>query len=209
MRSTRDRARRSAAPTSPTLICCKTMIGKGAPNRAGTAKAHGEALGADEVAADARGARLAARAVRGARRGLRAPGTPRPSGAQARSRVERARSPPTARRFPELAAEFERRMAGELPANFDAGRRRRVPSPRTRKAETVATRKASQIALEAFAPALPELLGGSRRPDRLEPHQHQEHAAAALRRAGDVQRRDGRSAATSTTACASSAWPRS
>ena len=109
--------------------------------------------------ADARGARLAARAVRAARRGLRRVGR---QGARrrGRSRMARAASPPTPRPIPSSPPEYTRRMAGELPARW----RELVGATAAAahaKAETVASRKASQIALEAFTKALPELLGGS------------------------------------------------
>jgi transketolase len=142
----------------PTLICCKTTIGKGSPNRGGTAKAHGEALGAEEIkltrealgwtsepfvipeavyeAWDARHAGLAAE-------------TDWVNRFEAYSRVH-----------PTLALEFVRRMDHELPKNFaqvavDAAVAAHL------KAETVASRKASQLALEAFTKDLPEMLGGS------------------------------------------------
>ena len=70
-------------------------------------------------------------------------------------------------------------MNGDLPATFAQVAVDTVVQAHT-KGETVASRKASQLALEAFTAALPELLGGSRRPDRLQPHQHQEHAQPAL-----------------------------
>jgi transketolase len=108
-----------------------------------------------------------------------------------------------------LAAEFTRRMAGELPANFAEIAVQAVAAAHD-KAETVASRKASQIALEFFTAAVPEMLGGSRRLDRFEPDQHQEHPGVPRGR-----RRQGRDqwmaspVAISTTACVSSAWPQS
>jgi transketolase len=142
----------------PTLICCKTTIGKGAPTRAGTAKAHGEALGADEL-----------KATRAALGWPHAPfvlpddvyadwdATTSGAAAEAAWRESFAAY---AKAFPELAVEYTRRMAGELPAGW----REVVAATAVAahgKAETVASRKASQIVLESFTRALPELLGGS------------------------------------------------
>ncbi len=142
----------------PTLLVCRTTIGRGAPQREGTAKAHGEPLGADEI-----------RATR-ARIGWQAPPFEVPEEVRAqwdarargaaleaawRQRFEAYRSA-----HPALAAEFERRMAGELPEDYAA-----LASAAIAKAaaanEAVATRKASQQALAALAPRIPELLGGS------------------------------------------------
>jgi len=151
-------AKARANSGKPTLICCKTTIGKGAPTRAGTAKAHGEALGVDEV-----------KATREALGWSHAPfvlpdevyaawdGSA--SGAAAEA-AWRERFDVYARVFPELAAEYTRRMAGDLPARW----RELVRSTAVAlhgKADTVASRKASQIVLEAFTKELPELLGGS------------------------------------------------
>lgn len=144
--------------TMPSVVICKTAIGKGSPNRAGTAKAHGEPLGGDEVkltrealgwqhepfvipeaaysAWDTRDEGAAAQATWG----------------DAFAAYEKA--------YPELAAAFTRRMAGELPADYATLVAEAVKAADT-KAEAVATRKASQLALEVFTGALPELLGGS------------------------------------------------
>lgn len=144
--------------TMPSVVICKTAIGKGSPNRAGTAKAHGEPLGGDEVkltrealgwqhepfvipeaaysAWDTRDEGAAAQATWG----------------DAFAAYEKA--------HPELAAAFTRRMAGELPADYATLVAEAVKAADT-KAEAVATRKASQLALEVFTGALPELLGGS------------------------------------------------
>jgi transketolase len=155
-----DRAIASArqSATQPTLIICKTHIGKGSPNRQGTAKAHGEPLGAEEIALT--------------REKLDWPHPPfeipagvyadwdaKAAGGQAEGQWDAAFAAYAAA-HPELAAEFTRRMAGELPRSFaqvavDAA------VAAHQKAETVASRKASQIALEAFTAALPELIGGS------------------------------------------------
>ncbi|WP_374523572.1 transketolase family protein, partial [Hydrogenophaga sp.] len=151
----------SQAKTSadkPTLIVCKTSIGKGSPNRANTAKAHGEPLGADEIALT--------------RESLGWPHAPfeipaevyaawdaKVTGAQIEAAwAERFAAYQAA--FPELAAEFVRRMKGDLPANFHQVAVDAAVGAHA-KAETVASRKASQLALEHFTAALPELLGGS------------------------------------------------
>ncbi|MFO1218393.1 MAG: transketolase [Burkholderiaceae bacterium] len=144
--------------TQPVLVICRTTIGKGSPNRAGSAKAHGEALGADEVKLT--------------REALGWPHAPfvippeayaawdaRERGADARARWS-ARFEAYRAAHPELAAELERRMRGDLPKGFAQAAVDAAVAAHT-KAETVATRKASQIALEAFTKALPELLGGS------------------------------------------------
>ena len=155
-----DAAIRAALAESarPTLICCRTTIGKGAPTKAGTADAHGSALGAQEIAA--------ARAALGwPHPPFEIPGAIA-SGWNARADGARRETEWTARlaayraAFPELAAEFGRRMAGELPADFAATVATFVAS-QAAKAETASTRKASQQAIEAFAHALPEMLGGS------------------------------------------------
>jgi transketolase len=142
----------------PTLICCKTIIGKGAPTRAGTAKAHGEALGVDEI-----------KATREALGWSHAPfvlpdeayahwdGTARGEAAEA---AWRKTFDAYAKAFPAQAAEFTRRMAGELPPGWGEAVRKAAVAAHA-KAETVASRKASQLALETFTATLPELLGGS------------------------------------------------
>ena len=150
------KARKSA--TQPTLIICKTHIGKGSPNRANTAKAHGEPLGADEI-------RLTREALGWTSAPFEIPAEVYADwDAKARGKAIESdwdqRFAAYARAYPELAAEFERRMAGKLPANFAQVAVDAVVAAHT-KAETVATRKASQIALEAYTAALPELLGGS------------------------------------------------
>jgi transketolase len=142
----------------PTMIICRTTIGKGAPTRAGTAKAHGEALGEAEVAAtrQALGWSAAPFEVPDT---VRALWDAREAGAALQSRW-RDRLARYRAAHPELAAELERRSAGELPAAFEAMTAQALSDAQA-KAETVATRKASQLALEVFTRALPELLGGS------------------------------------------------
>ncbi|MBO9661525.1 transketolase [Dokdonella sp.] len=142
----------------PSLIICRTTIGRGAPTRAGTAKAHGEALGTDELAATrkALGWEYAPFEIPA---DLYAAWNARDAGAKAESQWnERLVTYRKSHAAP--AAEFERRLAGELPANF-AELAAKLVADANAKAETVATRKASQYALEALAPAVPEMLGGS------------------------------------------------
>jgi len=151
-------ARAKQSDNQPTLIICKTAIGHGSPNRANTAKAHGEPLGAEEI-------RLTREALGWTHEPFVIPqdvandwdATTR--GAAAQAAWERKFDAYKAT-HPQLAAEFERRMKGELPKSFHQVAVDAVVAAHT-KAETVATRKASQIALEAFTAALPELLGGS------------------------------------------------
>ena len=151
-----ERAR--AETKRPTLICCKTVIGKGAPTKAGGEACHGSALGDKEVAAT-----------------REAIGWPYPP-FEIPDAVYRAwdatakgaslegewntRFAAYEKAFPAEAREFRRRTAGELPADFAAAVEAMVAGA-IAKAESVATRKASQIALEALGPKLPELLGGS------------------------------------------------
>ena len=142
----------------PTLICCKTSIGKGSPNRANTAKAHGEPLGAEEIklTREALGWSHAPFAVPKdvyAAWDAKAAGKTTEAAWDAQFATYKAA-------FPELAKEFTRRMKGELPKQFHQVAVDAVLAAHT-KAETVASRKASQIALETFTAALPELLGGS------------------------------------------------
>ncbi|MGC3987516.1 MAG: transketolase [Pseudorhodoferax sp.] len=147
-----------ASADRPTLVVCRTTIGRGSPARAGTAKAHGEPLGAEEIAATR------------AAIGWNAGSFELPDDVRARwHAAERgAAQEATWRRgfeayrsaHPDLAAELERRLAGLLPADFS----RTAVALMARLAQStdaVATRKASQQVLAALAPSLPELLGGS------------------------------------------------
>ena len=142
----------------PTLICCKTTIGEGSPHRAGTAKAHGEALGADEV-------KLTREAIGWTwppfviPEDVYAAWDARAAGGAAQSAWAMAFDAYRAA-YPELAAEFTRRTSGLLPATWTQSAVDAAIAAHA-KAETVASRKASQLALEAFTQALPELLGGS------------------------------------------------
>jgi transketolase len=142
----------------PTLVCCKTVIGWGAPKMAGTHDVHGAPLGADETAATrkALGWPYPAFEVPGE---IRDAWDARPRGAKLQ-RDWRKRFDAYAAAHPGLAAEFQRRIAGKLPADF-AERADAFVTATALASNTVATRKSSQRAIEALAPLLPELLGGS------------------------------------------------
>ena len=155
-----DKAIRKAKRDSsrPTLICAKTVIGKGAPTKANTGAAHGAPLGEKEVAAtrEAIGWSHAPFVVpEEIRRGWDA----RSAGKRAERKWSKLFDE-YERQFPREAAEFTRRMAGKLPADF-AWRVEQLVKDCNGKAETIATRKASQNALEVLVPALPEMIGGS------------------------------------------------
>ncbi len=151
-------AEAKAQAERPSLIICKTSIGKGSPNRAGTAKAHGEPLGAEEIA-------LTREALGWTHGPFEIPadvyaGWDAKKAGAAREAAWNKRFAAYKKAHPALAAEFTRRMAGDLPAHFAQTAVDTVVQAHA-KAETVASRKASQLALEAFTAALPELLGGS------------------------------------------------
>ena len=142
----------------PTLIVCRTTIGAGAPTRGGTAKAHGEPLGADEIAATRQALGwnhppFEIPAEIRAQWDARASGARRQGEWQARFNAYRSE-------FPELAAEFERRMSGALPDDWQ-DLRVSVLEQFAQASENIATRKALQQALALLGPRLPELLGGS------------------------------------------------
>ena len=147
-----------AESTRPSLICCKTVIGFGAPNKQGTAATHGSALGAAEVAAARENL------------GWHEPPFVIPDDIKnawdARERGQRLEAEwqqqfATYRtKYPELAADFERRMRGDLPADWRQASQAAVDDAAA-AGKSVATRKASQMALESLAPSLPELVGGS------------------------------------------------
>src|SRR5689334_13510175 len=142
----------------PTLICCKTTIGKGSPHRAGTELAHGQALGEKEV-------ELTRQALGWSHPPFEIPEAAY-QGWDARERGARLESEWSERfaayraAHPDRALEFERRMRGELPAGLAATSAALVDR-QSAKAEAMATRKASQAAIEALSPVLPELIGGS------------------------------------------------
>ncbi|MDP2133236.1 MAG: transketolase, partial [Sulfuritalea sp.] len=147
-----------AVTDKPSLICCKTVIGLGSPNKAGTHDVHGAPLGDAEIAA--------ARAHIGwahdpfeIPQDVYAGWDAKKKGAE-READWNKKFAAYAKAFPAEAAEFTRRMANELPSNWAEHARKAIEAVNA-KAETVATRKASQIAINALAPALPEFLGGS------------------------------------------------
>jgi len=155
-----DRALRKAKRErgKPTLICAKTIIGKGAPTKANTGSAHGAPLGDKEIAAtrEAIGWRNPPFEIPdGVRQGWDA----KEKGKRVERRWKRVFNAYD-KAHPELAKEFLRRVAGELPADFQE-KSKSFMADTALKAETIATRKASQNALEALVPALPELIGGS------------------------------------------------
>jgi len=142
----------------PSLICCKTVIGKGAPNKADSHDAHGSPLGEKEVAATRENIgwkhppfEIPADVYEGWDARVKGAGL---------EKLWSNRFVEYGREYPELAAEFERRMAGKLPADWQE-RARALVSRAQEKAESIATRKASQNALEALGAGLPELIGGS------------------------------------------------
>jgi len=147
-----------AVTDKPTLICCKTVIGAGSPNKEGTHDVHGAALGDAEVAATR------------AHIGWNYPPFEIPKHVyeawDARTKgagLEKLWNNNFAEyraKFPEEAAEFERRMKGDLPASWKK-HAADVMKQINEKAETIATRKASQNAINALVPVLPEFLGGS------------------------------------------------
>jgi transketolase len=150
-RAKRDRKR-------PTLICAKTVIAKGAPTKAGTGAAHGAPLGEKEIAAtrEAIGWKHAPFEIpESVYRGWDA----RERGKRAERRWRRVFNA-YEKAHPELAKEFLRRTNGDLPDGF-AEKLKSLIEEANNKAETIATRKASQNVLEALVPAMPELLGGS------------------------------------------------
>ncbi len=142
----------------PTLVICRTVIGQGAPTVAGTDKVHGAPLGADEIAAT-RAAIGWSHAPFEIPQAVYAGWDQRATGAQAQAAWQKTFDAYAAK-FPTEAAEFTRRMKGALPANFAATAQKLLVAT-NEKAETVASRKASQQAITALVEILPEMLGGS------------------------------------------------
>src|SRR5258706_11954552 len=155
-----DRAIRKAKreKSRPTLICAKTTIAKGAPKKANTGAAHGAPLGAEEITAT-RAALGWSHAAFEIPQSVYEGWDAREAGKRAERRWKRLVAS-YEKNFPAEAAEFKRRMAAELPAAFEPAARR-VAEEFNQKAETLATRRASQLVLDALKPALPELIGGS------------------------------------------------
>ena len=142
----------------PSLLMCKTVIGFGSPNKAGTHDVHGAALGAAEVAAtrERLGWKYAAFEIP---QDIYAQWDAKEAG-QAKEAAWNDKFAAYAKAFPEQAAEFKRRMNGELPADWKADAKAFVEKLQANPAN-IASRKASQNALEAFGKVLPEFLGGS------------------------------------------------
>ena len=142
----------------PTLICCKTIIGKGAPNKQGTAAVHGAALGADEVSA-------ARETIGWPHPPFEIPGelyrawNHRVPG-EAQQQEWEVRMQAYAREWPRQAAELRRRLAGELPADFSERALAYIHQCQ-QQGGAMASRKASLNCLNAYGPMLPEILGGS------------------------------------------------
>ncbi|MBD2857808.1 transketolase [Spongiibacter sp. KMU-158] len=147
-----------AERNKPTLICCKTVIGKGSPNKQGKEECHGAPLGDDEIALT--------REALGWNYGpfeipedIYEAWSARESGAVLEE-TWNEKFAAYAEAYPELAAEFKRRVTGELPADF-AQRAQAFIEQCQAEGKVVASRKASQLCLDAFGEMLPELLGGS------------------------------------------------
>ncbi len=142
----------------PTLICCKTVIGKGSPNLAGTDKVHGATLGDKEIAAvrDALGWPYAPFEIPA---DIYKAWDAKAQGKHCEGEWD-ALFAAYVSEFPQQASEFTRRMKGELPGNFEQTVSTYIATC-VEKKETIATRKASQNAIQALAPMLPEFLGGS------------------------------------------------
>ena len=142
----------------PTLICCKTIIGFGSPNKQGKEDCHGAPLGNDEIA-------LARKELNWNHGPFEIPADiyaewdAKAAGAKVEAEWNQ-RFDAYAKAYPELAAEFKRRASGELPADFSEKAQAYINEVAA-KGETIASRKASQNALNAFGPLLPEFLGGS------------------------------------------------
>ncbi|CAH6834689.1 transketolase 1 [Vibrio chagasii] len=146
------------ADPRPTLICTKTIIGFGSPNKAGTHDCHGAPLGADEI--------TATKAALGWEHGpfeipadIAAEWNAKEAGA-AKEAAWNAKFDAYAAAYPELAAEFKRRTNGELPAQWEEKANAIIADLQANPAN-IASRKASQNALEAFGQMLPEFMGGS------------------------------------------------
>ncbi|MFS1916673.1 MULTISPECIES: transketolase [Vibrio] len=146
------------ADPRPTLICTKTIIGFGSPNKAGTHDCHGAPLGADEI--------TATKAALGWEHGpfeipadIAAEWNAKEAGA-AKEAAWNAKFDAYAAAYPELAAEFKRRTNGELPAEWEEKANAIIADLQANPAN-IASRKASQNALEAFGQMLPEFMGGS------------------------------------------------
>jgi len=147
-----------AQNAKPTLICCKTTIGKGSPNKAGGHDVHGSPLGKDEVAATRAALGITGEAFE-VPEAVRAEWNAKAKGAAQQAEWEKLFAAYRAA-YPALATEFVRRSKGELAADFGAKAAAALQAI-VDKAEVVATRKSSQNAIQALAPFMPEFVGGS------------------------------------------------
>lgn len=147
-----------ADSSRPTLICCRTVIGKGAPNKEGTAATHGAPLGTDEIVAtrEAIGWTHDAFTIPD---DIYAGWDAKAAGAEQEAAWNTVMDS-YREAHPELAAELERRLAGDLPADFSARAQAYIEQCQA-AGETIASRKASQNAINALGPMLPEFMGGS------------------------------------------------
>ncbi|WP_411691884.1 transketolase [Acinetobacter gandensis] len=147
-----------AETAKPTLIICKTIIGLGSPNKQGKEDCHGAPLGNDEIA-------LTREALGWTEGPFEIPADvyaawdAKAKGTQSESAWNDVFAAYAAK-YPTEAAELKRRLSGDLPADFEANADAYIAEV-NEKAETIATRKASQNTIQAFAPKLPEILGGS------------------------------------------------
>ena len=155
----KDAIEKAKADTAkPSLICCKTVIGWGSPNKGGTGDAHGAPLGDDEI-------KLVREKIDWTHGPFEIPNevynawSAEQAGAAQEAKWQEAFSAYKTK-YPDLAAEFERRTAGELPDHWQAEAQKVIQSAVDEK-KTVATRKASELALDGFAKMLPEIVGGS------------------------------------------------
>ncbi|MDG3508047.1 transketolase, partial [Klebsiella pneumoniae] len=147
-----------AVTDKPSLLMCKTIIGFGSPNKAGTHDSHGAPLGDAEIALT-RGALGWKHAPFDIPSDIYAQWDAKEAG-QAKEAVWNEKFAAYAKAFPQEAAEFTRRMKGEMPSDFDAKANEFIAKLQANPAK-IASRKASQNAIEAFGPLLPEFLGGS------------------------------------------------
>jgi len=147
-----------AVDNQPSLICCKTTIGFGSPNKAGTHGCHGAPLGVDEVAATRKNIGWEYPAFEIPAEVYAGWDAKEKGAAAEKSWADKFAA--YAKAHPELAAEFKRRMAGELPANWNSKAQAFVDNV-VKKGESIASRKASLNSIEGYAPLLPEIFGGS------------------------------------------------
>ena len=151
-------AKAKSQHAKPTLICCKTVIGKGSPNKAGGHDVHGSPLGKDEVAATRAALGITGEAFEVAAE-VRAAWDARANGAKQQAEWNTLFAAYRAA-HPALATEFVRRMQGDLLPGF-SGKAAEALAAIAAKGETIATRKSSQNAIAALAPIMPEFVGGS------------------------------------------------